>query len=242
MRRRQHHQIDGVAVEAADLGARTDVVRVVVVGARNELRLAGRSAGQQQYGHVAGVGHGQRGRGGVEVGERGELGGVARHQDVLDAGHRLAQGPGQRAVVEAVVQVRDRVGRGAGHLGDVHDLALAMRGQGEHRYRARPQQREEEHHERVGAGELDDHPVAAPDAEPPQPRRHPVGAQIEFGVRPPVAVGVDECGPPRRPLRAVPQQSVQRPAFPVALCAVLLGQRLRPGHPTVEHPQLPPAV
>ena len=80
----------------------------------------------------------------ADVGQRGELGRVAGHEHVRQRRDPGLHGAGQRAVVEAADDVGDDVADGAGQVGEVADLGLAVRGQAHHRDHPGAQQAEED--------------------------------------------------------------------------------------------------
>jgi hypothetical protein len=201
--RRQRHQVDGGRAERGDLGRGPYVVGVVVVGPRDELRQPGRAARQQEQGDVGRVGR-------IGVGRCPGLGGIDRiveeaaevhhaiavivtpveEQDVPQCRRRLAGGGAEGAITEAAEGVAGQVGGGLRVLGEIGDLVLPVRRQGEDGQHPEAQQGEAHRRELDDVGQLHHDPLAPGETEAAQAVGQPVGGGVELGVAHPLRAAV----------------------------------------------------
>jgi hypothetical protein len=201
--RRQGHHVDGGRAEPGDLGRGPDVVGVVVVGPRDELRQPGRAARQQEEGNVARVGRVGVGRCPGLVGIDGIVEEAAEVHDAIAVGvrpveekdvpqrrRRFAGGGAEGAVPEAAEGVAGQVGGGLRVLGEIGDLVLPVRRQGEDRQHPEAQQGEAHGRELDDIGQLHHDPVAPGEAEAAQAVGQPVGGGVELGVAHPLRAAV----------------------------------------------------
>ncbi len=115
------------------------------MGAGDELRGSGGTAGQLKEGHGLGVDVGDRCRlVRAQRCQRGELGGVSGDDHcgrVLQSAGHLA---GERAVIEPAVLGGDDIGGGVRETAEVADLGGTVRRQSEHGQRPDAEDREED--------------------------------------------------------------------------------------------------
>ena len=153
---------------------------------------------------------------------------IARHQDVpqrLRLGDELR---GQGLVVEAAQPVWYGDRGGLGVCGEVGQLGVPVRGQRHHRDDPGAQARQGQDHELPAVRQLDDDPVAGPQAQPGQPGRGGAGAAEQLRVGQP-QLAVDQRDLVRSAVGGLVQQRVQRAALPVSGGDVALDELLWPG-------------
>ena len=171
----QAHQVDGVGVDAADLGAAPRVVRVVVVGAGDQLRQArscrrragtprrrGCPAGRRPAGPVPGVQPARR-TARRSIDRRRDVTAGDEHMRGLGALRPPARAPVPGGRSRAAGRVRRSRRPRRGPPGSA--ARAAVRGQRHHRDDAGAQTGQGEDDELPAVGELDDDPVTAVEAE-----------------------------------------------------------------------------
>ena len=161
---------------------------IVVVGARNQLRAAGRAAREQQHGHVRRIRFRERrrcGRRAEQLAERNLTGLGVRLTDDEDLAHArfaFAQLAGQRAVIEAAEPVRDHVADRAGDRGERAEFGHPVRRGYQYRNDAEPERGEAELDELRNVGQLHQDSVARAQSARGQSGGEPVYGVVELCV------------------------------------------------------------
>ena len=188
----QHYEHGRVVVQLADIDRAAHRVQVGGVGARNQLRNAGGTAGELQERHLlarAGLlgvlddaGHelfselffGQRGQRLRNVNSNRRLQGVLAQLggNVLVQGGEICAG-GQR---------REHVRRSVGAGRKVHELGGAVLRQAEHRQRSRPENTQQVHQVLGGVTQLQQHTVARLHASLNEARRSGTTCRLQLTV------------------------------------------------------------
>ena len=240
--KRQDIEKNAVFIDGADRGCEDTVVSVIIVSARDQLGDAGRPARQQEQRRVVGLDDDR-----VEVGrgtcrrpldQRGERYEAFRRDAENNAepqtGRSRADPLDHGGITEVPVRVGGDGGDGIGGFDEECHFAHAVRRQRQYRYRADLLQREVENDELDDVGQLDDEPVARPDAEVEQIEREIGRLSVEFGIRQRLD-RITQCDPVCEAVTPALEYRAQGQVAPIAALAVQRGIFGRKRNDAVDH-------